>query len=374
MNDESILAMIEAGARDFARQECPLTVVRAAEGGDWTAAEAAWRRLAALGWLELMLPEALGEPGLAAVCTVSEELGRAAYPLAYPETAALIIPLLAAHGTPEQRQAYLPALRSGEQRAALAWPGGGMVYGDSPAAGWPMAVADSRQGWRREGASPPLPEYHLEGASPLLGYCLEGASLLLVPARLAAGVGLLLVERPAGGWQSRPEADMANSAWSPVPLGAHLRAELLGGGALPPESLAGAFDRLRLALSAHAVGLAAEALDLAVGHARERVQFDRPIGSFQAVQQRLADSALEIAAARLLTLEASDAPAPATVAMACLQTGDAARKATYTAQQVWGGMGYTLEVDVQLFFRRARAVQLLLGQPWDLKARIWEGM
>jgi alkylation response protein AidB-like acyl-CoA dehydrogenase len=60
------------------------------------------------------------------------------------------------------------------------------------------------------------------------------------------------------------------------------------------------------------------------------------------------------------------------VAAACIQVMEASKKATFTAQQVWGGMGYTLEVDVQLFFRRARAMQLLLGHPWELRQTVWE--
>ncbi|RTE67305.1 acyl-CoA dehydrogenase [Amphritea opalescens] len=333
--------MIRDAARNFANSESPLSVVRAAEAGDWIAAKASWSKMANLGWFELLQHEEDEADGLVAACVIAEELGRAAYPMPFSEAAVLVLPLLAKHAADN---VSLDAFNSGEQRAAIAMPLSGL----------PTSIDR-------------LPQ--LSSDVSLMVNLLEDASLLVVPVLDKEQPCLALVHRPENGWQTKAMPDLANNSYSRIVVNELKNVELIP---LEWESLAKAYDYFRLVTAAYIVGLASQATDLAVEYAKERIAFGKPIGSFQAVQQRLAESALELAAAHFLVREASVTAERLQIPMACIQVCEAGKKATFTAQQIWAGMGYTLEVDVQLFFRRARAYQLLLGAPWELRERIWD--
>jgi alkylation response protein AidB-like acyl-CoA dehydrogenase len=124
-----------------------------------------------------------------------------------------------------------------------------------------------------------------------------------------------------------------------------------------------AVDEWRVLTAAALVGIGATALDLGVAYARSRRQFDAPIGSFQAVQQPLADVATALDGARLLAHEAAWVVTPALASMAFVFAAEAAQAAAEAALHFHGGYGFMLEYDVQLFFRRAKAWPLALGDP-----------
>jgi alkylation response protein AidB-like acyl-CoA dehydrogenase len=118
--------------------------------------------------------------------------------------------------------------------------------------------------------------------------------------------------------------------------------------------------------AAWSVGCGERAIELATAYAKERVQFDKPIGSFQAIAHPLASAATLIAGARLLTLEAawahdSGRPFRRLATMAYLEAGDASREATKASQNTFGGIGFTLDIDIQLYFRRSKQYQLAWG-------------
>jgi acyl-CoA dehydrogenase len=351
---EMEMEMVRDTARSFSREECKPSVVRAAEAGDWSAVRATWPRLAELGWLTLLAEGENESVGLTAACIIAEELGRAAYPLPFAELATVIVPLLSRYGSPAQRQQFLEPLAAGKISAALAMPLSGLPGSAQDCMSVPVVQQGQALAW--------------------MANHLYDADLLFVPVRLHGAAHLAIFVRPPEGWKAPPMQDIANSSWSLVTTAdlAPERMTLIGDGAMTWEALRDVYESLRLVTAASVVGLAAEALDLTIAYAKERIAFGRPIGSFQAVQQRIAESALEVSAARLLMLEASIDCEPGHVAIACVQAAEAGKKATFTAQQIWGGMGYTLEVDVQLFFWRARAAQLLLGHPWQLHRKIWE--
>ncbi len=115
--------------------------------------------------------------------------------------------------------------------------------------------------------------------------------------------------------------------------------------------------------AARSVGLAGRALEITVDYARERQQFDKPIGAFQSISHYLADCATAVEGARTLVYEAAwafdnDKPFDTLAAMAQLVAGDTARNVTARAEQIHGGIGFTLDYDIQLFFRRAKHAQL----------------
>lgn len=346
MSDNSAMSqheaeMIKDAARAFVKSESSLAVARKAEQGDWTQAHDSWVKLAELGWLELLRYPEERQMGVIASCLIAEQLGRGAYTMPFVESACVALPLLAKNFESLEQTAELC---SGTKKVALAMPLSGLPQKASR-----------------------LPE--LSESVQLTAYQLEHADLLLIPAQSGGESVLVLASRPEAGWDSKPMPDLSNNANSLVNISDLSQIQTV---VVSWQSLHEAFECYRLATAAYIVGLASEAIDMAVEYAKERIAFDKPIGSFQAVQQRLAESTLELAAARLLVQEASVSGETIQVPMACMQACEAGTKATFTAQQIWGGMAYSMEVDVQLFFRRARAQQLMLGQPWEIRHRIWE--
>jgi len=141
---------------------------------------------------------------------------------------------------------------------------------------------------------------------------------------------------------------------------------------------AAAIEEWKLLVAAELTGMAAASLDLAADYAKERHAFGRPIGSFQAIALPLADRAVDVEGSRLLAWWAAwsaaqaDAQAPAAVSMAFSWAATAADQTTRTALHTFGGYGLSLEHDAQLFFRRAKARALMLGDPGDELARVSE--
>lgn len=351
---ESDCEMIRDSARSFAKKEAPASLVRAAEQGDWSHARRLWSRIAELDWIGLMQPAIYGQGGMPAVCVIAEELGRVAYPLPFAEVASFAVPMLSRLGSGAQEQALRNAIVAGEKIPALALPQNGFPTSVDECMAWPPGESDGGVVWIAE---------HL-----------DLADVLLVPIKSGCGAALAVIERPASGWQAAPMPDLANSAWrivDPRTL-AEARSVVLGEDGTAWQDLLEGFHFLKVALCAEITGMASSALDLTVDYAKERIAFGKPIGALQAVQQRLADVFMEISAARLLVMEAAHCPEAGQVAMACIQASDAGKKATFSAQQIWAGMGYTMEVDVQLYFRRTRSRQLLLGVPWELREAVWQ--
>lgn len=333
--------MIRSAAQSFATTESPLTVVRAAEAGDWSSANQSWQKLAQLGWLEILQYSETESEGLISACIIAEELGRAAYPLPFAEVAVLALPLLAEYA---EDKVDMESFSLGNARIAFAIPLTGL-----PTQVERLVSLDSDHVW--------------------IANQLEEADLLVVPTLKNGQPAIALVTKPTSGWSSNAMPDLANNAYTRISQDDLVDAEFVP---VQWQSLTKAFDYFRLVTCAYIVGLSSQTTDLAVEYAKERIAFDKPIGSFQAVQHRLAESALELSAAHLLVREASVTGDRDQVAIACIQTCEAGKKSTFTAQQIWAGMGYTMEVDVQLFFRRARAYQLLLGTPWELRQRVWD--
>ncbi|MCV3244056.1 acyl-CoA dehydrogenase [Mesorhizobium robiniae] len=350
---ESDFELIREVAQAFVAKEMTTKIVRQAEAGDWTAANKVWKAVAELGWVGLIAPEAFGDDGLPVVAMIAEELATAAFPMPFAETAAFVVPLLAKfnHGSLDN---LINSIVSGLHLVAV-----GM-----PASGLPRSAEDC--------ALPTLQDN--SDGRPWVAEHLDRANAVLIPVQAKDGVAIALVERPASGWGGAANPDLTNNAYVTLDWATLAKGEstIIGQGNCSWTDIDAALDVLRTVVAAQVVGLSRAALELAVSYAKEREAFGAAIGSFQAVQQRLADAYMENVAARLLVTSAAITPTSALVAMASIQACESGRKCTFTAQQIWAGMGYTLETDVQLFFRRARARQLLLGSPWQQRETVWD--
>jgi alkylation response protein AidB-like acyl-CoA dehydrogenase len=256
--------------------------------------------------------------------------------------------------SPEQQERFLPALAAGEQIMVPA------LYEPSLRAdGVPEQTRAVRQG---DG-------YRLNGVKLFVEYA-AAADFLLVPAAVAEGdgVSLFLVEAGSDGLHGQPLETMDGSKHQRVVLeGVSVPAEQRLGN----DGMArGILERLMLRQAAGAcawmVGGAEWVLKTTVEYAKQRVQFDQPIGSFQAIQHRCANMAVEYDAARFLMLQAAwrlseGLPCEREVAMAKARVGQAYERICLESHQVHGAIGFTSEYDLHLYTRRAKAAEMFFG-------------
>jgi alkylation response protein AidB-like acyl-CoA dehydrogenase len=345
-----------------------------------------WRLLSGIGVAGLGLPERYGGAGAGPVevSIVAEQLGRRLAPVPLLGSAVLTAQAILATGDIGACERLLPGIAAGRVIAALAWTGRLGQWDTSVAAC--HAASRSGGGWTITGTA----HYVLDGAD---------ADLLIVAAAMPAGhVGLFEVTPGQPGVDRQPAATVDQTrrlatirlaAAADQPLGpAGPRADLAGRAGT--AALAKAKALTSIALSAEQVGAAARALELTAGYAKDRVQFGRPIASFQAIQHRLAELHVLVASARSLSYRAASMAAaslskPArgsqagTEITAEVQLLASAAKsycseafAAVAAQtiQLHGAIGVTWEYDAHRYFKRAHGSAQLFGQARDQLAAI----
>jgi alkylation response protein AidB-like acyl-CoA dehydrogenase len=349
--------MLRRTLREFMQREYPLTAVRAAETTERGYDLENYHRLNDLGVLGLGLPEAAGGAGgdWVDLAVFYEEAGRAL--LASPHLSSVVLGggLLARHGSAAQQQAWLPELARGARVLAVGWP---LEAGEAGPSG-----AQARRG--DDG-------YLLSGDVPHVAHYLGADGVLVVAELVGTGghYGLFLVEPGAAGLTATPQPLMSGEPLVRLRLDdVRLGADAAVGEAMAPDALWGSLlDGAKVAVAAYALGAASAAVDMGVAYAKERQQFGRPIGSFQAVQHRLANLQILVEQARLLTYHAAwlldeGADARRAAAMAKLRASIAVREAGTGDILVHGGYGFMLEADPQLYYRRAKALELAFGNP-----------
>jgi alkylation response protein AidB-like acyl-CoA dehydrogenase len=315
--------------------------------------EGAWKELAQLGWLGLTVPDAYGGAGLGLVETaiVLEEMGRAAYPGPYFATVVLGGSALAAAGNAAQKDRWLTAIAAGQARATLALQEEHLDWGGATTTTRAEATAT---GYALTGVKRFVPWAHV-------------ADVLLIPARGPEGVSLFLVEASAPGLRLSPLTGIdLSTRWSEVQLAA-TPAVLVGDAGQAAPTLDAVLRRAAVAAAAEMLGAARKCLELSVEYAKVREQFGQPIGSFQAIRHKCAEMLLEVENSHAATYYAAwaqdagadDAALAASVAKAYV--GDAARRVCGEAIQVHGGIGFTWEYDLHLYFKRAKSLEGLYG-------------
>ncbi|GAA0601182.1 acyl-CoA dehydrogenase family protein [Streptomyces crystallinus] len=334
---------------------------------------ALWRQVAVeLGLPGLAVPEVYGGVGCgsAELALAAEETGRALLPSPLLATAALAIPLLLALGTESQKGAYLPPLSRGELTAALAVPGPAL----SLALGLTGDNADG--GWAGGGRAGGVQARFAEGRWRLYGevaQVLDGhrADLLLVAAHTGgftdSRIRLFLVRGDAEGVRRTRHTTLdATRTQGRLQL-REVEGELVDGGSGLFDALVGVGLTAATTLATEAVGAAAHALERTVAYVKEREQFGRPVGSFQAVKHRLADRYVQVQAARSAAYYAVWDPDAGGLALA--QGLEALRCTAAEAVQLHGGIGFTWEHEAHLYFKRAASDELLFGPVAALRAR-----
>jgi alkylation response protein AidB-like acyl-CoA dehydrogenase len=358
--------------RRFLEERAPASELRrmlaAPEGFD----PSLWKQMAAeLGLPGIHLPESVGGQGFGflELGIVLEEMGRALLPSPFFASCVLAAEAIRCVAGETEPRALLAGIASGEEIATLAWV--------EPGSGWDPAELSLEA--RAEGASYVL---HGEKHAVLSG---DAATRLVVAARLpgtrgTAGLTLLGVAANAAGVRIVPE--------EPIDLARHVarveldgaRAQGIGPAGGAASGLEKALLRARVALSAEMIGGAARALDMAVAYAKQRVQFARPIGAFQALKHAAADVLLALELARSASYWAwwvadQDGPELAEAApLAKSACGEAYLLAAATNLQIHGGIGFTYAADPHLHYRRARADAALLGEASEQRAALARGL
>jgi alkylation response protein AidB-like acyl-CoA dehydrogenase len=347
--------LLRNAARAFLDEHCSPAVVRALADDPRGESEATWKEMAQLGWLGLSLPEDAGGAGLGMVETaiLLEELGRAAYPGPYAPTM-LAATAIERAGAPAQRARWLPAIAGGATRATVALLERELDW--DPAATTTRAERTG-DGWRLSGLKEFVPWAHV-------------ADILLVPARAPEGVTLFVVESGAAGVRlvPRPGMDLALRQATVVLDGVTLGAEAqLGAADAGTPLLEALVRRAAVGAAAEMLGAARRCLEMSVEYAKVREQFGQPIGSFQAIRHRCAEMLLAVENSHAATyyaawaLDAGSEDQEVAASVAKAYVGEAARSVCGDAIQVHGGIGFTWEYDLHLYFKRAKALEPMYG-------------
>lgn len=328
-----------------------LDVVRQMENDPIGYPEKFWEQLAELGLLGMMLPEEYGgsEMSVLDAVIVYTELGRALAPSPHFVSSVMSRGVIARAGTEELRREWLPALCAGELIVTPAWLEPSRGFGPD---GVQLRAEPDRGGWRLTGT-----KRHVLFAS--------AAHRLLVLARAPEGPTYFLVDPRADGVTLTQQFSVSSDTQYRVDFADVVvdGGTLVGepGGAWPVwhETM---LDGIIL-LAAQAVGGAQYAHAIATQYAKDRHQFGKPLGAFQALAHYLADAITAVDGAETLVWEAAWArtvgrPVDTLAPMAKLFACQTFRDVTATAQQIFGGVGFTLEYDIQLYFRRAKQLQI----------------
>ncbi len=350
--------------RDTVRKVCaeysPIAVVRAMEDDPKGIPDALWKQLGELGLLGVLVPEEFGGSAqtLLEAVVMFEELGRALAPTPAFESAVMSAGVLLAAGGAAQQKEWLPKLASGEAIVTPAWLEPQSGFG---AKGVNLRAAKAGDGYLLSGQ-----KRHVAFAS--------SAARLVVLARTGEKVediSLFLVDPHAAGVSLKQMKSLASDTQYDVgfenvrvPASARLGAEN-GGWKVWDAAM---HDGI-IVLAALAMGGCERALEITVQYAKDRKQFDKPIGAFQAISHYLADAVTQLDGGKTLVYEAASARAAGKdigrlAPMAKLFACQTYRDVTAMCQQVWGGVGFTIEYDIQLYFRRAKQLQLTW---WDTR-------
>ena len=320
-----------------------------------------WADLAKAGVLSASLPESLGgsAAGLLAQCAVLTEIGRAVAPLPYLEAIVLGAGAVARFGTPEQQRRWAEPAGRGELllAAALAEPDG-----DDPAhpsatatpAAHPSTTA-APGGWLLSGVKTMVP------AAP-------EADWLLVPAATPDGSAVFLVDAGQPGVTVQRQQAIGGLSTGQLVLADVIVPEdqLLGSGPDGPRAVAWLAAHGTVGLCAVQLGILERALEMTAEYTQSRVQFGRPIGTFQAVRQRLADAYTDVEAVRLTMWQAAwqltaGQPAGTAIATAKFWAADAGHRVAHTAVHLHGGVGIDVSYPLHRYFTAAKRCEFALG-------------
>ena len=352
--------ILKASARDFLARECPKKLVKELDESDKGYSPELWRKMAELGWMGLVFPEDYGGSGgtFLDLVVLLEEMGYNILPGPFFSTVVLGgLPILKA-GSEEQRKEFLSKIARGE-----------LIF--------TMALTESTASYDASAitvkASPRNGEYSINGTK-LFVTDANVADYLLCVARTEetanpeTGITIFVVDAKTPGIKCTLLKTLARDKQNEVVFNNVnvAKENIVGGLDHGWPVIQDTLEKAAVAKCAEMVGGAQAALEMAVNYAKERIQFNRPIGTFQAVQHYCANMVTDVDGARYITYKAAwelskGIPATKSVAMAKAWVGDAYQRVTILGQQVFGAIGFTMDHDMHLYYRRARAGAIAFG-------------
>jgi len=351
--------MLKNFARDFLEKECPEQLVRAMEDDEKGYSPELWQKMAQQGWMGLIIPENYNGTGMniCELVVLLEEFGRALVPGPFISTVVLGgVPIMEA-GTEEQKHQFLPKIASGEIIMTLALT--------EPSAKW---TADGVQLEAKKDGS----DYVLNGTK-LFVQDAHVTDYMIVAARTGGsgenGITLFVVDSKSPGIKYEVLKTIAADKQCEVTF-ENVKvpaSNILGQEGEGWPIIEKTKKVATVAACAYLVGLSQMDFDVTLNYAKERVQFGRPIGSFQAIQHKLADAVIDVDGSRFITYKAAwslqegEPDADLMISMAKAWTSDASRRVVAHGQQIHGGIGFTKEYKIQLYFRRQKWMELMWG-------------
>ena len=355
-----IQQMLKSSAQEFLSQECPLTLVREMEEDSKGYTDALWRQIVGLGWTGVAFPERYGGTGgsFLDLAVLLEEMGRALTPSPFFSTVVLGGLTVLDAGNDEQKEDILSKICGGQMLMTLA-----LTEPSGSYEAWGVETTASHQGddYLLNGTKLFVPDAHV-------------ADLILVVARTASGpdpaqgVTLFLVPADTQGLTITPLSTIASDKQFEVVLD---KVSVSANAALGPVDggwpvVERALQRAVSAKCLEMLGGADAVLEMTVEYAKQRTQFGRPVGSFQAVQHHCANMATDVEGSRNIAYQAAwrvseGGPAQLEVSMAKAWVSAAYGRVCATAHQCHGAIGFTKEHDLQLYTRRAKAQELTYG-------------
>ena len=347
---------LRRAVRRFLEDKSPEVEVRRLMETERGYDESVWKQMSEqLGLLGLAIPEEYGGSGFSFVelVVVFEEMGRALLCAPYFSTVALASSLLLASSDDAAKADYLPGLADGTSIGAVALAEASGRWDEQ---GVQLTATSSGTGWTLTGEK----RYVLDG---------HVADLVLVAARTDAGVSVFAVERGAAGLEATPVPTMDQTRKQATVSFSATPARLVGRDGQGWSLLSSMLDKAAVALAAEQVGGAQRVLEMAVEYAKNRVQFGRPIGSFQAIKHKCADMLLEVESAKSAAYYAGWAASedndelPVVASLAKSYCSEAYFHAAAENIQIHGGIGFTWDHPAHLYFKRAKSSELLFGDP-----------
>lgn len=352
--------MLRKTARDFLAKECPPTLVRTVEEDEKGYSPDLYQKMVELGWVGLVFPEKYGggDGEFLDLIALLEEMGRFLVPDTFLTTVVHCgLPILFV-GNEEQKQKFLPQIAAGKIILALALTEPSATY--DPAGITIRAVAEKDDyvinGTKLFVANAHIADYFLCAVrTKETAKKEDGITLFLVNSK-TPGISSTLLKTIASDRQC--EVNFQNVR---VPKN-NILGELDKGWV----ALSKALEKAAIAECAIMLGGAQQVLEMTVNYAKERIQFDRPIGSFQAIQHKCANMLIDIDGAKYITYQAAwksseGLDCAREVSMAKAWVSEAYQRVCIEAHQIHGGIGFTKEHDLQLYFRRAKKSELAFG-------------
>lgn len=357
--------MVRANLRSFLRKECPSTMVREIEEKKLDYSPELYQKLANMGWLELKIPaEYEGAGGSwTDMAIFYEEAGRAMLPGPHYSTA-LVGQMLLSFADESHRQKFLPRIAGGELILSLALA--------EPEAGSQLSSLTTS-------AIPKDESYIINGTKLFADYAHIADYINVVTREKEGELALILVEKNAQGLTCVPLDTMSGGRTCEVVLN-NVRVsqnQLLG--KCTEEQLESVLDKMKIMSCAEMLGAAQRALEMTVDYSKERISLDRPIGTFQSLQHKMADMATAVEGVRWIIYKVAwmnDVGIPCTkeTAIAQIQVCQACNWVITMATHMHGAISLVQDHDLSLYFRKVKVAQLKLGSIDSLRETILQGL